>query len=232
MGVGLADIGAQSTGPRASEEEKLWRELIEISIARLRKIRGSNYVQLATVDRASIEARCRTVVFRGFQTLSHDHPCSCQSGDMSCVMRMCTDNRSQKVHQSSTAELVWWFPKSSEQYRVRGELIFVGGRGEHEYDLDTELVAARKQLWGNLSDAARESFFSEEIPGETFQQKDITAIPAGGRDSTGKVLPPPSNFLLMLLKPVHVDYLCLTGDQYRQQDKLSDGQWISNRVNP
>ena len=42
-----------------------WRERITDSIARSRKIRGGNYVQLATVD-ANNAPRCRTVVFRGF----------------------------------------------------------------------------------------------------------------------------------------------------------------------
>ena len=37
-----------------------WRERITSSIARSRKIRGGNYVQLATVD-ANNAPRCRTV---------------------------------------------------------------------------------------------------------------------------------------------------------------------------
>lgn len=42
---------------------QVWRERIEVSIAKSRKIRGGNYVQLATVDEDG-HPRCRTVVFR------------------------------------------------------------------------------------------------------------------------------------------------------------------------
>jgi pyridoxamine 5'-phosphate oxidase len=59
-------------------------------------------------------------------------------------MQMITDGRSTKVaHVASSpaAELVWWFAKSSEQYRVAGQLQLVGGD-----ELDAELNAARKQV--------------------------------------------------------------------------------------
>ena len=120
-GVGQADIGDASPDKDLAEG-KSWRELIEISSAKSRKIRGSNYVQLATVDPETNAPRCRCVVFRGFQKLPENHPCSNQFLGMSCVMRMITDARSQKVRESRAAELLWWFPKSSEQYRVRGSL--------------------------------------------------------------------------------------------------------------
>lgn len=42
-----------------------WRARLDASIARTRQDRGSNYVQLATVDPAG-HPRNRTVVFRGF----------------------------------------------------------------------------------------------------------------------------------------------------------------------
>jgi hypothetical protein len=70
----------------------------------------------------------------------------CYYGD--CVMKMITDLQFGKVREALTssgydakmedekkekkndvAELVWWFLKSSEQYRVRGHLRFVGVRG-------------------------------------------------------------------------------------------------------
>lgn len=58
-----------------------WRERIDASIARSRKVRGGNYVQIATVDEAGLP-RCRTVVFRGWQ------------GE---AMKMITDARSEKA---------------------------------------------------------------------------------------------------------------------------------------
>lgn len=67
-----------------------WRERIVGSIARSRKIRGGNYVQLASVDTDGAP-HVRTVVFRGF------------APDGS--MKMITDSRSEKVQQSKRVEV-------------------------------------------------------------------------------------------------------------------------------
>ena len=69
-GEGLADIGKAT--PRDDDGDggggvmSTWKERIDASVARSRKIRGANYVQISTVDYATLEPRCRTVVFRGF----------------------------------------------------------------------------------------------------------------------------------------------------------------------
>lgn len=144
------------------------------------------------------------------------------------------------------------FPKSSEQYRVRGRLQFIGNSGPlNSYATDTVeasekntgyLTAERKQQWGNLSDVAREQFYWEN-PGIQFSStwEQAKGVPPGGRDDEGKVLPPPDTFLLMLLYPTAVDYLRL-GDNFRQIDEWVgiDGAgdddsghiWKSRRVNP
>lgn len=191
-----------------------WRRRLESSIGKCRKIRSSNYVQIATVTEDG-EPRCRTVVFRGFlRTLPSMHPmggASSYCDDKPCVMKMCTDLRSQKVREIShrpIGELVWWFPKTSEQYRIRGTVTLVGG---DEND-DSSLWIARKELWRNLSDPARESFLDDD--------SNVAGHCGGGRDENGKVVPPPNNFLLMLLEPKHVDYLLLGPNQYRQIDQL------------
>jgi hypothetical protein len=154
-----------------------------------------------------------------------------------CVMKMITDSRSGKVREASTsgddanakneeekekekendvAELVWWFSKSSEQYRVRGRLRFVGGGGEYGDEPGGYLERERRRQWGNLSDMAREQFYWGD-PGVAYSGR--PDVPAGGRDpDDGTVLPPPPNFLLMLLIPTRVDYLRLT-DNYHQVDE-------------
>jgi len=112
-----------------------WLQRIEVSSAKARKVRGGNYVQLATVTPEGLP-RCRTVVFRGWLSRAGD--------DNVRAMKMITDGRSTKVAHvaaSPAAELVWWFSKSSEQYRVAGELQLVGGD-----EVDAELKAARKQV--------------------------------------------------------------------------------------
>lgn len=239
--VGQADIGEENdiSMQEAFNNDsdvviKSWRTLLEVSSAKSRKIRGSNYVQLATVDPKTNEPRCRCVVFRGFLKVPHGHSCSTMCDELSCVMRMITHVQSNKVqqvvaHPSKAAELLWWFPKTSEQYRIRGELFFVGA-GQFDRDDDNDLAIARKEQWGNLSDSARESFFANEKPGEAYTGES-SDVPSGGRSQDGKVLPPPDTFLLMILLPKYCDYLRLT-NMYRQVDELVDGKWQSLRVNP
>jgi hypothetical protein len=235
FGVGQGDIGAGIVGPSEDlAQGRSWRELIQFSSDGSRHIRGSNYVQLATVEPRTNTPRCRLCVFRGFQDLPKDHPLSHFVGDMSCIMIMTTDDRSEKVrqvleHPSRAAEMVWWFAHSNEQYRIRGELIFVGGNGKYEYDNDEHLASARKEQWEKLTDASRESFFRQEIPGDPVSSG-VYEMPVGGRDKDGNILAPPDTFLLMLMKPEHVDYLRST-DFYRQVDEFSGSEWSSTCVN-
>lgn len=274
---GLADIGGATPSKNnyssaSTSTSSSWRQLLEVSSNRTRKIRGSNYVQIATIDDnnnidaddddGSIghpEPRCRTVVFRGFlKNIPTDHRLSSSSSEnLPCIMKMITDQRSQKVTQLSStatskeddvvtnAEMVWWFPKTSEQYRIRGNLFVVGAAkgtsGSRDDDDDDKfLQTARREQWGNLSDSAREAFYDPRLPGQPYNADsaaDVMAkIPAGGRDAeTGQVLqPPPDCFLLMLLQPNYCDYLRLGGtEQYRQIDeRQGDGSWTSVRVNP
>ena len=162
-------------------------------------------------------------------------------------MKMITDARSNKVAEvtnhnnqnqttktATTAEMVWWFSKSSEQYRIRGSLVFIGAETSNHDEEDEEskfLSMARKQQWGNLSDMAREQFYWND-PGMPYENE--ATVPTGGRDENGTVLPPPDNFLLMLLYPNRVDYLRLT-DNFHQIDQLvshESDEWTFERVNP
>jgi hypothetical protein len=111
-------IEDDSRGPLndALDESTLsWKTKIDISIAKSRKVRGGNYVQIATVDSDGMP-HCRTVVFRGFVDVPS--PVSLQSTSPKCAMKMITDARSEKVSQilqSPSCEMVYWFGKSSEQ---------------------------------------------------------------------------------------------------------------------
>jgi pyridoxamine 5'-phosphate oxidase len=208
-----------------------WREMIAVSSAKARKVKGGNFVQISSIDPISNEPRCRTVVFRGFQKLQQD-----DDADMACTMKMITNSRSSKVAElsgtqspHSVAELVWWFSKSSEQYRVRGNIQFIGE--DTNKDGSSEFLRqSRKEQWGNMSDPAREQFYWKN-PGEPYSG--TPSVPPGGRGEDGKVLPPPKEFLLMLLHPQHVDYLRLT-DNYHQIDHFNEvtRSWETQRVNP
>mmetsp|Transcript_11841 Transcript_11841/g.24874 ORF Transcript_11841/g.24874 Transcript_11841/m.24874 type:complete len:302 (-) Transcript_11841:376-1281(-) len=218
-GDGLTDAAklADADLPPVKDDAVPWLERIEGSIARSRKIRGGNYVQIATVSPEGLPC-CRTVVFRGWVPSA--------SGQK--AMKMITDLRSEKVGQiaaSPACEMVWWFSKSSEQYRISGELQLVGADCT-----DQELLNQRKQQWGNLSDPAREQFFWES-PGVPFSGH--PEPPVGGRDAEGNVLTAPDTFLLMLLWPKKVKYLRLT-DNFAQADQLDAAcaAWSCQRVNP
>ena len=267
---GLTDIGNNNNNDSDSNPSmKTWKERIDISIAKSRKIRGSNYVQISTIDYETMEPRCRTVVFRGFMKdlpfgtveevllgdKQEDESPASSSSYTDCVMKMITDLRSNKVSEvesfqttgkknGNTVEMVWWFPKSSEQYRIRGKLQFIGNGGpltNNDEDISNHndyFVGERKQQWGNLSDMAREQFYWDK-PGVPYCsiKGHEQGVPPGGRDEDGKVLPVPDSFLLMLLYPTKIDYLKL-GENYRQIDEWTwdgDGdksQWEQMRMNP
>lgn len=221
--MGLADIAAaasrpQEAAPEADGDPVAWSVRIQESIRRSREIRGGNYVQIATVDAEGLP-RCRTVVFRGFLPVEE------KGGKQ--ALRMITDARSEKVAQASrvpACEMVWWFPVTSEQFRISGELQFVGPGDEGE------LQTARQTQWQELRDTAREQFWWDQ-PGVAYSGE--PAPPKGGRGSDGEVLPPPDPFLLMLLWPRRVKYLRLT-DNFSQVDveDPGSGQWSAARVNP
>ena len=208
------DASAAAAAPEAGVVQ--WRTRIDGSIARSRKVRGGNFVQIATVGEDG-RPRCRTVVFRGFADV----------GDGREAMRMITDARSGKVAQverSPACEMVWWFSKTSEQYRISGDLELVGPTHS-----STHLLQARRQQWGNLSDKAREQFFWDP-PAKPFSGD--PDVPTGGRDVSGDLLAPPDSFLLLLLHPNSVSYLRLTDNFAQQDETTTDKAWSSHRVNP
>ena len=197
---------SSSTLPNVSTIADPYRILLDISMAKSRKVRGGNYVQLATVT-ADGAPKCRTIVQRGL--FSHNG---------ASVLKFITDNRSEKVEQirhRPEGEMVWWFLKTSEQYRISGKLEVIGNDSTNQ-----ELLAVRKQTWGELRDTAREQFYwiqpgipLNEAEDEKDQEKKETEnndTPTGGRGKDGKVLPPPDTFLMMLLRPTKVDYLRLS----------------------
>jgi pyridoxamine 5'-phosphate oxidase len=199
-----------------------WRPLIDHSIARSRKVRGGNYVQLATVA-ADGAPRVRTVVQRGIVTLKGARP----------AFRFITDLRSQKVAQieeDSRGEMCWWFAKSSEQYRVSGELVLVGDATE-----DEALRSLRLEQWTNLRDTAREQFYWAQ-PGlpldEAGDDASAGAAALSASDDATAIPPPPPEFLLVLLLPQSVDYLRLTDNARCVFELGGDGNWSAVDVNP
>jgi PPOX class probable FMN-dependent enzyme len=170
----------------------------------------SRYLQLATIDAEGYPAN-RTVVFRGFVEASD-------------LLRIVSDTRSSKVAQIQAqpmAAACWYFSKTREQFRLRGELTLITAETAAAEDQNM-----RQQLWQNLSDAARQQF-TWPTPGQVRQD---SAFPAEPPDHQT----PLPHFCLVLLQPNRVDHLALRGNP---QDRMiytlrPQGDWQTQTVNP
>ena len=138
--------------------DPIWRSWIEKSIKKSRRIKGGNYVQISTVEKCIVneeivyKPRNRTVVFRGFTKSTEE-----STSKSNIALKMITDSRSNKVKQineNEFGEMVWWFPASSEQFRLQGK-----------YSLITSKIAdswwqnERLETWKKLSAPAKSQFF-------------------------------------------------------------------------
>jgi pyridoxamine 5'-phosphate oxidase len=184
-----------------------WRSPLAHALHRNRSLPNSRYAQLATVRPDGFPAN-RTLVVRGFLPGGNQ-------------LRFVTDGRSEKVGQGDRAELCWYFPKTREQFRIRGRLRLVDAQCA-----DEGLLKARRVMWHELSDGARLSFL----------------WPEPGRERAGAeafVIDPPDNrvpardFCLLLMEPIYVDHLELRGEpQNRCIYRLENGEWEMSSVNP
>jgi len=187
-----------------------WRVPLSRALHSNRSLAYARYFQLATVCPDGYPGN-RTVVFRGF---------------FENALKIITDARSQKVVQinhNAGAEICWYFPKTREQFRLKGQLILVG----EDYP-ELTLKNERQTTWQGLSDAARTQFVWSN-PGEPRVDGD----PAFSQPLPDPKQPLP-NFCLLLLEPIQVDHLELHGDpqnrwRYTQQ---CDRQWIKQAINP
>lgn len=204
-----------------------WRGPLDRSIARNKRQRGSNYVQLATCTREG-DPRVRTVVQRGLA------PDPAAEGT---ALVFVTDARAEKCRQIEhrpRGEICWYFAKTREQYRIRGSLCLI------RPDTRAEGAAREAQLllrrtWGNLSDQTRQTFFGPH-PGRPLAcDEDEAVVPNGGRDpDTNKVLPPPRTFNVLLMRPDRVDLLDLKNNARQIYEKATGPsiRWSSREVNP
>lgn len=180
-----------------------WRDALSEALRRNRRDAHHRYIQLATLASDGWPAN-RTVVFRGF---SEDD----------LRLQVATDTRSDKVAQlkaNNAVEICWYFTRSREQFRIRGEASL--------HDAGASGSEARDRLWSSMSDAARAQFYWRD-PG----------LPLGeGNRVSGDESPPPS-FLLLEVTPLCVDHLQLASEP--QQRHLSDyrgGEWQVVAINP
>ncbi len=189
--------------------ETSWRILLEKSLEHHRNITYARYLQLATVTTENRPAN-RTVVFRGFY------------GDKDCL-KFAVDSRSEKVSQMTVqpwAEACWYFTETREQFRLSGVLHLI-----RVDDADMTLQQARQTSWQKLSDSARLQFAWDE-PGRLRAKDANFAMPAP------QPVEPLSNFCLLLLEPMQVDYLNLLGNPQNRYIYQRNGGWSVEEVNP
>lgn len=190
-----------------------WREPLDRALERHRSQPHSRYFQLATV-RSDGHPANRTVVFRGFLGETNQ-------------LKMVTDGRSEKagqIHSQPWGEICWYFSETREQFRIAGQMNLVGATHP-----DPELQTARSILWQELSDKARQQFLWPH-PGTERAGGDACATAFSPTDPTK----PEEHFCLLLLEPVMVDRLELTGDPHNRwiYSRSPDLLWSTKAINP
>jgi len=195
-----------------------WRSPLARALHRNRSLVYARYLQLATVRSGGYPAN-RTVVFRGFL-------------DPTNQLKFITDIRSSKIEQillQPWGEACWYFPKTREQFRLLGKLTIVSA-----VSTDAELLKVRRNLWSDLSDAARVQF---AWPESGSLRSDAAAFKALPPDTVN----PLPNFCLLLFDLEQVDHLELRGDppnrclylkNTKENRKVEDAEWFIQAVNP
>ncbi|MDE5087260.1 MAG: pyridoxamine 5'-phosphate oxidase family protein, partial [Trichodesmium sp. St16_bin2-tuft] len=126
------------------EEEELapWRSPLARAIHKNQSLTYARYLQLATATPEG-QPTNRTIVFRGFLEQTNQ-------------LKFITDSRSQKVEEiekNAWSEVCWYFPKTREQFRLKGKLALVQADNPHP-----KLAKARQTTWQEISDNARQQF--------------------------------------------------------------------------
>ncbi|MBE9060492.1 Npun_F5749 family FMN-dependent PPOX-type flavoprotein [cf. Phormidesmis sp. LEGE 11477] len=188
-----------------------WRSPLSRALHRNRAQPFCRFLQLATVRPGGMPAN-RTVVFRGFRAASNQ------------LMFIC-DRRSEKldqIQQNPNAEACWYFTKTREQFRLRGQLTLITADTSA-----TDLVKTRQQLWQKISDNARLQFTWPQP--KAARNQDNSAFDAALPDSQT----PLDTFCALLLTPEAVDHLSLRGEpQNRIIYHRSQASWTATTVNP
>lgn len=135
------------------------------------------------------------------------------------------DRRSEKIdqiRQNPNAEACWYFTKTREQFRLRGQLTAI--------TTDTaaaSLLEIRRQLWQKISDNARLQFAWPQPKADRIEDGDAFSPPPPDPQT------PLETFCALLLAPETVDHLCLRGDpQDRTIYHIAEENWTAQTVNP
>jgi len=155
-----------------------WRLAIKSSNNKEGKSVSKRWIQIATTSKDNLP-RLRTVVFRGWSEVNS--------------MLIYTDRRSEKINDiniNNNVEILWLFPKSKTQYRLKGEA----------YEIKENI-----RFWDNLSENSKKTWFWPN-PGDKLSQRSSYNTPSElERPKTFTVLEIKINYveLLKLERPIH-----------------------------
>ena len=155
-----------------------WRLAIKSSNNKEGKSVSKRWIQIATTSKDNLP-RLRTVVFRGWSEVNS--------------MLIYTDRRSEKINDiniNNNVEILWLFPKSKTQYRLKGEA----------YEIKENI-----RFWDNLSENSKKTWFWPK-PGDKLSQLSAYDTPNKlERPETFTVLEVKMNYveLLKLERPIH-----------------------------
>ena len=173
-----------------------WRLAIKSSSVKEGKSVSKRWVQIATTSKDNLP-RLRTVVFRGW---SEAHS-----------MLIYTDRRSEKINDinfNNNVELLWLFPKSKSQYRLKGEA----------YEIKENI-----KFWKNLSDHSKVSWFWPNPGGKLSQRSSY---------DTPKTLERPETFTVLEVKINYVELLKLERPIHKRYCWNKDRSWKRIELNP
>jgi pyridoxamine 5'-phosphate oxidase len=196
-----------------------WRTPLARALHRNRSLPNARYLQLATIDLQGYPAN-RTVVFRGW----HDPYSELQfvTDVRYGSTRPTGSAKIAQILQNPQAEACWYFPKTREQFRIRGHLKLIDCTSQRD-----SLAEQRQQVWQQLSPKARPQFWWP-TPGQPRDEEALFAA-AESLDLTS----PADNFGLLLLVPDRVDHLELKGEpQNRWRYELLEDNWSTIAINP
>lgn len=177
-------------------------------------------VQLATVSPDG-EPEVRTVVLRGVTGDGRPY----LIGDARAAKHRALD-------AEPIAEVCAWWPRTQEQFRLRGAVrTVVGGDGPDGW------AARRRDLWRDQGPQGRELFMGPQ-PGSPLTSDAEDAPPEGARGavrdetSAADSETPPPWFALYVLTPSRVERLVLGPPHRREIYRHAAAGWTGGRVAP
>ena len=174
-----------------------WRQRLARSLHLHRSKAEAKYFQLATYCNEH-GVQNRTVVFRGFAPNSNTF---WGISEANCA-------KVDSLRRHADAQICWYFAKTREQYRLSVQATIQDGNAFEQ--------ASRINVWQNISESARLSFFAQAP--ESWL--------AEGDKST-----PPANFVVLAFQVNQVDYLQLT-EPHQRYLAIDDGVSWTERAIP